>query len=108
MTGWMEVEDAPQSSHNSIISTFTNISQGLGWCEERAINYLSASLAAAWPAWPHRGPGDPLFSSGSEECLLEAWTLASLGCKVSYPFRSLVMLPSTQGGWREIKHYGMH
>ena len=34
MTGWMEVEDAPQSSHNSIISTFTNISQGLGWCEE--------------------------------------------------------------------------
>ena len=58
----------------------------------RAINYLSASLAAAWPAWPHRGPGDPLFSSGSEECLLEAWTLASHGCReVSYPY-----LPSVQ------------
>ena len=51
---------------------------GLG-ARSRAINYLSASLAAAWP------PGDPLFRSGSEECLLEAWTLASLGCKgVSY------------------------
>ena len=55
-TGWEVISkspshysmDAPQFSHNSIISTFTNISQGLG-ARSRAINYLSASLAAAWP-----------------------------------------------------------
>ena len=100
MTGWMEVEDAPQSSHNSIISTFTNISQGLGWCEERAINYLSASLDL--------------------ETLCSAQDLRNVSLKPGHwhhsvvrrchtpTFRSLVMLPSTQGGWREIKHYGMH
>ena len=105
MTGWME--DAPQFSHNSIISTFTNISQG-GWWVRGA-----GPLITSQHPWLQPGhSGDPLFRSGSEECLLEAWTLASLACKeVSYPYHTFSCSIHSTWGSKEklrIKHCGMH